>query len=232
MYVKNNILYFEPFDYLKKKKITARSFVELVGLNHFKKPGDALLSIFNVVKESVDPKWLRRGDFAENLVTAIYKRDGHNPVHYHPDDVGYDLFKNDPFFGGVIDIELPDEETLIEVKSKDLKNYNLIVSNPPLEEIFQGMFYAYKKHYRTFKMVWIFFDPETQEEIFNNKKPTTLKNLKKIENIYTVDYEKMSSLMEQARNMVNDFSVSRKIPLDQISPALLEKLKPRISRYE
>ena len=132
----------------------------------------------------------------------------------------------------MIDIELPDEDTLIEVKSKDLKNYNLIASNPPLAEVYQGMFYAYMRHYNRFKMVWIFFDPETQEEIFNDKKPTTLKNLKKLENNYKVDYEKMSSLLEKARDMVNDFSVSKKIPISDISPEIFERLKKRIREYE
>ena len=232
MYVKNNILYFEPSDYLRKKKISARSLVELVGLNNFKKAGDAILSIYSVVKEDVDPKWLRRGEFAERIVKAVYERDGHKCVTYNPQEIKYDCFPEDPFFGGIIDIDLPEEDTLIEVKSKDLKSYDMIDKNPPKHEVYQGMFYAYKRHYHRFKVIWVFFDPETQEEIFQGKKPTTLKNIKKLEKDFRVDFDEMSSILDKARDIINNFAVKKCIPISDISPELFEKLKPRINRYE
>ena len=96
----------------RPRKVTGRSFVSLVGLNPYQKEGDALLTMHKLVKEEVDPKWLKRGDFAEALVKAVYERDGHKCTVYDKKEVNYDNFTEYGNFGGLIDIELLEEKTL------------------------------------------------------------------------------------------------------------------------
>lgn len=227
MRVENGNLIIEPYEYLKIKKVTGHSFVDLLGLNKFSKYGDALLTLHNVVKEKVDPKYLKRGDFAEKIAKLYYEREGHDCVVYNKDEINYDNFKENKNWGGIIDIEIPNENTLIEVKSKSLKDYDLIVKQPPLAEVYQGMYYAYLRGYSRFKMFWLFFDDQTENEIFAGKKPTTINFLKKFEKEYIVDIEDMNAKIEQVKKILKNFRETRVIPLSAISSKYIELLKTK-----
>lgn len=227
MRIENGYLIFDEEKEINKlefKKINGHNFVELVGLNQFSKVGDTLIKMFGFVKEEIDKKWLIRGDFAEQIVKSVYTRDGHICTTYDKEKINYDNFQDNKYFSGVIDIELLDENTLIEVKSKSMKDYDKILKYPPKNEIYQGLMYGFLRNYNHIIMEWIFFDEQTENEIFVGKNPTTLKNLKKEKVVYNVDREEMKALMNNAYKIVKDFVNTKKISLDLISEKTLEKL--------
>jgi len=227
MRIDNEFLYLEPTDYIPKKKISGHTFVALCGLDPFKKQGDALLELHRFIKPEVDPKWLRRGTVAEQIVASIYKKD-HQITTYDAAQIGYDNFKDNPNFGGIIDIEV-DNKTLVEVKSKSLDKKFFIVNNPPQAEIYQAMLYAYLRGYEYFTMEWIFFDKETEEEIFADKKPTTLKNLDRYTKVYFVDKCDIEQKMKVALNFLEAFKSRRPIPLRFFSDDVISKIKEKIA---
>ena len=104
-----------------------------------------------------------RGDFAEQIVKKIYERDGYNCTTYDKKQIKYDNFYDDRYFSGIIDIELIDNNTLIEVKSKSMKDYDKIVKYPPKHEIYQGLMYGFLRGYESIIMEWIFFDETTEQ---------------------------------------------------------------------
>lgn len=217
----NYLIIDEP---IKEKKITGHSFVDILGLNPFSKIGDAILKFHKVIDEKIDDKWLKRGDFAEKIVQHIYTRDGHKITIYDKKEVKYDNFQNNQDFGGLLDIELLDEKTLIEVKSKSLKDYEYICKLQPQHEIMQGMYYAKLRGYKTFTMEWVFFDPTTEEQVFNGERPTTLANLKRLSKTYNVDDSYITTKMFQVLKVVKAFREHKRIPLDLVSDECLEKL--------
>lgn len=227
MIIENGYLVFDKEKEINKiefKKINGHNFVELVGMNKFSQVGDTLIKMFGFVKTDVDKKYLIRGDFAEQIVKSVYKRDGHICTTYDKIEVNYDNFKYNNYFSGVIDIELLEEKTLIEVKSKSMKDYDNIIKYPPKNEIYQGLMYGFLRNYKSIIMEWIFFDEETEQEIFLGKKPTTLKNLKKYSKVFDVNYDEMKQLLNKAYYIVATFVKSKKISLDLISEEMLIKL--------
>ena len=217
----NYLIIDEP---IKEKKITGHSFVDILGLNPFSKIGDAILKFHKVIDEEIDEKWLKRGDFAEKIVQHIYTRDGHKITIYDKKEVKYDNFQNNQDFGGLLDIELLDEETLIEVKSKSSKDYEYICKLQPQHEIMQGMYYAKLRGYEKFTMEWIFFDSTTEEQVFKGEKPTTLANLKRLSKTYNVDDSYITTKMFQVLKVVKAFREHKRIPLDLVSDECLEKI--------
>lgn len=226
MYVdeKENCLVVEDTDELKIKKITGHSFVGLLGLDSFHRVGDYLLLMHNLIKEKVDKKWLLRGDFAENIIKRVYERDGYNCTTYDKEVVKYDNFSDNKDFGGLIDIELIEQQKIIEVKSKSLKNYEFIFQSLPLNEVYQGLYYARLRNYDEAILEWVFFDEPTEQEIFEGKKPTTLKNLKRLSKSFKVDKVEMDTKLAYVKKIVNDFRTTKKIPLEIISDGVLKQL--------
>ncbi len=227
MRIENNYLIFEPSDNVKinPRRITGHSFVELLGLNKFTPVGDALVYMFKILKKQVDEKYLKRGTYAEAIVKVWLEKQGYECVTYDASKINYNNFESVRDFGGVIDIEIPSCQTLVEVKSKSMKNYSYIEKQKPLDEVYQGMLYAYSRNYATFKMIWIFFDESTENEIFNGLKPTTLKNIKKIEEEYVVDDSDMVQKMYEAKSIVDKFIETKRISLNDLSQECLNELE-------
>ena len=233
MRIDNEYIYFEPNEVPKmNKKITGHSFVDLLGFNPYTKVGDALLVLHGIIKSQVDEKWLRRGDFAEDLVMKVYKRDFPNSILFHYKDkkaIDYDNFKmlyKD--FGGIIDIEDATLFKIIEVKSKNIKDYEKIQNVKPLHEVYQGLFYAFLRGYEDCTMEWVFFDDESENLIFEGKQPKTLKNLKKESYPIKVNKQEMKQLCNKSFVIVRDFRKNLKIALKDISPKILNELKERM----
>ena len=112
---------------------------------------------------------------------------------------------------------MPVQRTLVEVKSKSMSKYSIIKQTKPLDEIYQAMLYAYLSGYKTFTMQWVFFDEQTEDEIFRGLKPTTLQNVKGISAVYQVDKSDIFIKMWQATEIVDDFIKTKKIELKDIS---------------
>ena len=220
--VDNGNLVFD--DDFKFKKIGGHNFVELLGMNPYSKVGDTLLRMFKVIKSDIDAKWLLRGDFAEGIVRGVYERDGHRTVVYDKKKCNYTNFPKSSEITGLIDIELPDEKTLIEVKSKSMKDYDKIMNEPPKSEIYQGLLYGYMRNYKYITMEWIFFDEETEKEVFAGQKPTTLRNLKRISRAYEVDRIEIAKMISRAVAIENRFLECKYIPLSLISEGIQKDL--------
>lgn len=224
MKIENGYLVVDPSEIKKFKKITGHSFVQLIGIDPFTKVGDCLLTMHGLYKEKIDEKWLKRGDFAERVVQRVYKRDGHIITTYKKEEVNYDNFQDNLWFGGLLDIELLEEKTLVEVKSKSMKDYDFIIKNPPLQEIYQGLYYGYLRDYGHITMEWVFFDKQTEEEIFNDLPVTTLQNLKKYSKTFAINRDSMKEKLDQARNVLIEFRETGKIHISNISDKVLNYL--------
>ena len=72
--VEKDLLVIDKEDNVKCKKITGHSFVGLIGLDNFKRSGDWLLIMHGLLPTKIDPKWLKRGDFAEMIVKKTYEK--------------------------------------------------------------------------------------------------------------------------------------------------------------
>lgn len=224
MKIENGYLVVDPSEIKKFKKITGHSFVQLIGIDPFTKVGDCLLTMHGLYKEKIDEKYLKRGDFAERVVQRVYKRDGHIITTYKNEEINYDNFQDNLWFGGLLDIELLEEKTLVEVKSKPMKDYDFIVKNPPLQEIYQGLYYGYLREYDHITMEWVFFDEKTEKEIFEDSPITTLQNLKKYSKTFAINRDSMKEKLNQARNVLMEFRENGKIHISNISDKVLNYL--------
>ena len=214
---------------MKFKKITGHSFVGLIGYDNFNKVGDTLLYMHNILPNVVDPKWLKRGDYAEELVHKVYKRDYPDNVIVRYDDkkaINYDNFENIYLnLGGIIDLEDLSINKIIEVKSKSMKDYDRIDKVKPLNEVYQGLLYTFLRKYDDLTMEWIFFDSESENLLFEGKKPNTNKNLKRISFDIKCNHDEMKQLCQKALKIVHNFRKEYRIKLSDISPKNIELLK-------
>lgn len=228
MEVKDGYLYFDTKITIQtKKKITGHSFVELCGLSAFNKKGDSVLGLLKLHKNEVDPKYLYRGDMAEKIVAFYLKKNNIDYIYYTEEDkkkFNYDFFQNYAQCGGIPDFEIPSHDYLIEVKSKSMSKYNEIVEEQPKEEVYQGLYYAYLRGYEKAKLIWVFFDEQTEQEIFANKKPTTLKNVKFYSKEYVVNKEEIKKMLYDSLLYYCKCVQEKRIPIADISPKVLQEL--------
>lgn len=231
MRIENGFLYIDTeYTPQTKKKITGHSFVDIAGLNPYSKRGDALLSYLKIYKPPFDKKYQYRGDMAERMIGFILKKQMKEYLYY--DEAAkkannYDFFPNYKFCGGIPDFEIPSEKTVHEVKSKSLKDYEKIKSQPPIYEIYQGLYYAYLRKYDYLIMDWVFFDEESEKLLFENKKPKTLDNCKIVQRRYVITDEIRNKIQDMIMDdfLYIDSCLSKKaIPLEDISPSILKAL--------
>ena len=222
-------------DEAKAKKITGTKFPVLINKNPYKKRGDQMLELFGLYKEEVDPYYLKRGDIGEALVNQTFKENGYKTKTWKKKEINYDNFPENEDFGGMIDIFIEKPiKNVIEVKSKNLKDYSKIVQEGNEHEELQGMLYAYLKQVDLI-MVWVFFNDETEKAIkmnlpfdvhsFNeNGERNVTFHIKTIK----MDNEKrrlMEEYMLEAQQY-REFCVREKvIPLSDVSKKVLDKLK-------
>lgn len=214
----------------KKKKITGHTFVDLAGLNTYQKKGDSLLAYLKLYKSDFDKKYAYRGEMAEKMIGFILKKQNKNFLYYDEaakKENNYDFFPNYKFCGGIPDFEIPSEKTVHEVKSKSLKDYEKIKSEPPIYEIYQGLYYAYLRKYDYLIMDWVFFDEESENLLFQNKKPKTLDNCKIVQRRYVITDKIRNKIEEMIMDDISYIDTcleSKKIPLEEISPNILKLL--------
>lgn len=172
----NKEFIFSPFDISKIKKVTSRMFPILINKSQWNGLGSAVLDRLGLLEfEPIDIYYTYRGAIGEILAKAFIERMYKDKlgvdietVSFTPETVGYDNFKNNLKFGGVIDIAIksPQEyRAVIEVKSKSLKDHEKIVVNKevPEEELYQGLMLAHLSKVDKLLMVYVFFD-ENQEK--------------------------------------------------------------------
>lgn len=222
----------------KLKKVTGSRVGQLMGIDPFNLKGDCVLGMFNMIKSEVDEFFQVRGIIAEKIVNAFYGR-FHKTIHYDQAEVNYDLFQDIKGYGGVIDIEIPEQNTLIEVKGKNLKDYAKICKDGALHQEIQGLFYGTLKSYPKIIMAWVFFDDELENLIRKHIKDKTLnllklnkdtlKNIKIETKILEVHPSELKPKFREAYNYAKWCFDNRKIPLCDISDKSLKQLG--LSRY-
>lgn len=207
------------------KKITGTNFPNLAGLNKFKPRGDEVLAMLGYVKEDFDPFYTARGALAEKLALKSLTKRGLNCVVYDSKKVGYDNFKDNPNFGGLIDIEIPSLNTLYEIKSRNIKDCEKIQKYGDLCQENQALHYGYLRNYKTVHIMWIFFDDETEKLLKTNQPVTSYKNLKMFEKELTVNYDEQKKLHDEALSYYKSCIAKQAVPFDDISDKYLELLK-------
>lgn len=209
------------------KKITGTTFPDLAGLNKFKPKGDAVLAMLGYISEPFDEFYTKRGALAEQLALKSLTKRGKKCVVYDKKECDYDNFQSNPYFGGLIDIEIPSENTLYEIKSKNIKDYEEIVSKGNLVQEEQALHYGYLRKYKEVHIMWIFFDDETENCIRNNLPITTYKNLKMFEKTLPVDLEREDKLHKEALLYYTHCLALQEVPVSDISDKYKELLKKK-----
>lgn len=225
MRIDNYYLYFEENDNIKNKRITGTTIADLMGINKWKTKGDCLLNMFGIIVEPFDEYYTKRGALAEKLALKSLEKRGHKCTIYNAQEIGWNNFPNNKNnLGGVIDIELAEEKTLYEIKSKSMKDYEEIVKNGNIVQEHQAIHYGLLRDYDKVHIMWIFFDEQTEYEIKNNLPITTLKNLKMFEKELIVDKYKLAPAYKEVIALYNDCYNYRRIPLNLISDKYLNQL--------
>jgi hypothetical protein len=169
---------FEGIDAGKMKKVTSRHFPTLLGENKWNSVASAILDRCGLLeREEIDPYYMVRGAIGEILVQEYVERqyksaniDGIEIKRFTPKDVGWDMFKKNNRFGGVVDLAItapPERRAVIEVKSKSMKDKAWIAGkgNYPTEEVMQGLFLGVMSKVKKTIMAYIFFSPDTEASI-------------------------------------------------------------------
>lgn len=228
MRIEDEYLILEEADIPKKlKKITGHPFVDLLGFNKYTKRGDAVLSLLKLYKSDFDNKYMYRGEMAERMIGFILKKQGKDFVYHDEDDKknnDYDFFPKYAEMGGIPDFEIPSEKTIHEVKGKSMKDYEKVKAEPPKHEVYQGKLYAYLRDWDYLIMDWVFFDEESENLLFQNKKPKTLDNCKIIQKKYKIDKDEMLDFVIEATSYYRECINNRRILLNDISPKVLKAL--------
>jgi len=233
MEIINGYLYFETNKTIEtKKKMTGHDFVNLAGLNNFTKPGDTILSMLGIYKKEFDKKYMFRGSIAEFIVMNYYKKVEKRDFMFYDDESkkrnNYDFFPTYKQCGGIPDLEMLDRSEIIEIKSKSMKSYDEIAVKEliPQEELWQAFFYAFLRDSREVTMFYVFFDEETENLIFENKKPNTLNNIKLYRKTYSLSlyYDDIESKIKECLKYYNDCVRYKRIPINDISPNVLQSL--------
>ena len=228
--VDENYLYFQSDKTpTTKKKISGHSFVNLADLNPFSKRGDTILSLLGIKKDDFDSKYMLRGEVAESLVRSIYENKLHKKITWYDEQTkkknNYDLFPKYLQCGGIPDIELFEENTLIEVKSKSMKDYDKIKQSGALAyELYQGLYYGYLRNFSKITMFYVFFDEETEQEIYENKPVKTFNNIKFLKQEYDVNRDEIDFLLRSVLNYYNTCIKEKRIPIEDISNQVKQEI--------
>lgn len=206
------------------KKITGTTIADLAGLNKFKPRGDAVLSMLGLVHEPFDPFYTARGELAEKFARQSLAKRGHHCVVYDKFKCNFDNFPDNPSFGGLIDIELPEEKTIYEIKSKNIKDYDKITKYGDAVQEEQAMHYAYLRGYDTAHIMWIFFDDKSESEIKSGLPLSSLANLKMFEKALPIDFNYQDDIHTQALSYYNSVLNTGEIPLNDVSEKYLKLL--------
>ena len=159
----------------KPKKIMSRNVPELLGLNRYNSIGKAVLDrMCALQKEFIDPFYTVRGAVGEYVARLeLERRYGEKEINttmqgFTTEGEGFDMFKVNPKFGGVIDILATEpSNAVIEVKSKDNSKWVEIadIGKYPEEEVMQGKTLAYLIQAPTATMAYVFTSNDCEKKL-------------------------------------------------------------------
>lgn len=230
-------------EFIKKKKITGRTFPLLLGIGKYEKKGDTVLKMVGLLKDDpIDPYYLVRGTLCENRVKKHYEEKGYECQTWNDLEVkkkiGFDLWKDrNESFGGIPDIvstNIEGTRLLIEVKSKSMKDYETYVKIPNEEEIMQMSLYATLGKTNDNRMFYVFLPPELEQRIKEDMESMNGKareitdeewhNCRFIDKKIEIDFAKVKEDMQNAKWYLESCCATRKIALNDLSINALKKM--------
>lgn len=239
--IQDNKVYFD-FEKGFKQKIFARMYPVLIGENQYQSKGYGVLktmSMLDTKGDYIDPYYIVRGSFAEYhayLYLYSYYKDKlklNNIEMETYEDVQYDAFKDNKWFGGKPDITMKSPYKIIhEVKSKDWTKFDDYKEDA--SEYKQGYMYCVLENTNKLVMVYVFLPPyveqalkkwvidKSDEEIktFNPRefkvdgKTVSTNELKYIIKPHKVDLDAVKQELNQAVININTCVKNGYIPLD------------------
>lgn len=228
MYIQDNYLILEQRDVWKPKKITGTTMGEMLGLNKFKKKGDAILTMIRAYKEEIDPFYTNRGAIAEHVLRAKCIDKGYEIKYWDAKEVNWDNFSNiNKDFGGLIDlVSLKPTRQLFECKSKNISKLAETKKYPNLSYECQAKLYGYLSKCDDINLVYVFFTDE-QEQAIKEDKVMDLTTTNFVFYGYKVhlDREEFSKDMQKCLDYKNKCLNEMRIPLEDISEKTLQYLK-------
>lgn len=167
---------YEPTQFWEKpRKVMSRQVPELLGYNSFNSAGQAILGRMGLLeKVDIDFYWLVRGEVAEHYVNEHLKqiyalRNVELKTQTHTTaGEGFDMFKDNKKFGGVIDIQVIEpKEIIVEVKSKSEKAKTFIIDRGqiPQAELWQGLALTKLMGKDTLLMAYAFLKEEAENKL-------------------------------------------------------------------
>lgn len=228
MEIKNNCLVFsdDEMDKIRSKKsikITGSVFGTILGANEYEKKGDALLKIFKIIpRETIDRFYTVRGELAEKIVQFYFKNIGYNVKTWEKKDIGYDNFKDNPNFGGMLDLAVTSDRLScgVEVKSSNIKKRIDTINNKCY--VLQAQLYGTLEGNQHFLMAYVFFTDEeeliikaeTERLVKLEEDKASLKSTFEQESapcLFTLDVALVNKMVTDRRIIIRDVAFSKNI---------------------
>lgn len=226
MYIKDNYLILEQQDVWKPKKITGTIMGEMLGLNNFKKKGDAILTMIRAYKEEIDPFYTNRGYFGEKVLQEMLKQKGFEIKTWDQKEINYDNFKSNSEFGGMLDLAiLKPTRQLVECKTKNISKLADTKRWANKSYECQAQLYGYLSKCDDINLIYVFFTDE-QEQALKESKELDPNPANYVFYGYKVqlDKEKFKQDMQFCLDYKNKCLKEMRIPLEDISEKVLQKL--------
>lgn len=227
MKINNGFLELEDCDLKKIKKITATNMTALLGTNKFRKRGDALLMILNAYKEEIDPFYTKRGEIAELIVRELLKQKKYEIKFWDKYEIKFDNFTKNKELGGMIDIAITKPtRQVVECKSKNISKLEETKKFVNDDYEHQAQFYGYLSECDDINLIYVFFTDEQEEKIKKGEKlPLNPSQYTFYGYKVKLDRIKFEEEIKQCIAYKNECIEYKKIPLEDISSKVLEKLK-------
>lgn len=247
-------------------KITSRVLPDLLGKNSFTTVGEAILERFGFLEKGHFEEWYSvRGRVGELLaneyIKAFLKHKGieYKKIHAYELNMfkGFDMFHpsykhGHEVFGGTPDmlVEKEDrkENMLIEVKTKNISNYNYIVSQDgaPETETLQAHYLGYMTKSKEYALIYVFMTDEQEtmlkkitpmasnltDELLMEKLGFNIKNTVIRMSIREVDRDLISNKMKKAESILDDFEETGLLPYELLEKADIVAIEEYIEKSE
>lgn len=155
-------------DKVKKPNISSHRLVDLCGLNKYASVGKTLLSMFGFLEKSEIPLYQSvKGGIAEEFATRYLDElygGRYNIESFTLEQFsGFNQFPHSKPFSGALDKLIHGDVKLpVEIKSKELREYNKIAIDGkyPKDQVMQGANQAFMFGADSFMMLYVFLKPE------------------------------------------------------------------------
>lgn len=155
----------------------------------------------------------------------MYEKQGQKYQLWDKKEINYDNFNDvSKYFGGLVD-GLLNDNTIVEIKSKSMDKYDFISKNAIESEEYQAKLYGTLWGLENIKMQYVFCSEQLENKIRNNEPLTSAKDCKRIEKDLIVNFDQMKQFMILALKYYWGCYQTLSIPLADISPSYLERLK-------